>query len=106
MADSKEKRAGDVAAMTNKQAAKAELESDLQALSVDLSSKQKEFAGVVKVTAALHADCDFSIKYYDVRKTARTEEMDSLSKAKAVLSGADYSLVQQASRKRKFLSRA
>ena len=31
------------------------------------------------------------IKYFDMRKEARTSEIDALGKAKAVLSGADYS---------------
>lgn len=31
---------------------------------------------------------------FDLRKTSRADEMDALKKAKAVLSGADFSLVQ------------
>ena len=33
------------------------------------------------------------IKYFDMRKEARTSEIDALGKAKAVLSGADYSSI-------------
>ena len=40
---------------------------------------------------------DWLLKYYDERKSARTGEIDALGKAKAVLSGADYSLVQMSS---------
>ncbi len=40
--------------------------------------------------------CDWLLKYYDVRKEARASEIDALGKAKAVLSGADYSLLQTA----------
>ena len=32
--------------------------------------------------------------YYDIRKEARTSEVEALGKAKAVLSGADFALVQ------------
>ena len=39
------------------------------------------------------------IQYFDVRKAARTSEIDALGKAKAVLSGADFSLMQTSSRK-------
>merc|ERR1711862_299714 len=42
--------------------------------------------------------------YFDVRKEARAGEIDSLGKAKAILSGADFSLIQRSSKKRSFLS--
>lgn len=48
---------------------------------------------------SLHAECDWLLKFFDMRKEARTGEMDSLTKAKAVLSGADFSLVQTKSKK-------
>ena len=34
------------------------------------------------------------LQYFGVRKEARTSEIDALGKAKAVLSGADFSFVQ------------
>jgi len=37
---------------------------------------------------AIHADCDFLLKYFDVRQQARKEEMASIVEAKAILSGA------------------
>jgi len=42
----------------------------------------------------LHVECDFLMKYYQARKEARSGEIDALSKAKAVLSGADYFLLE------------
>merc|ERR1719433_1007111 len=39
---------------------------------------------------AHHLECDYLIKYFDVRQQARQEEMDSIEDAKAVLSGADF----------------
>ena len=47
----------------------------------------------------LHTECDFILKYFDMRKEARAGEIDSLEKAVAVLNGADYSLVQTRSTK-------
>ena len=44
------------------------------------------------------------MQYYDVRKEARSSESDALANAKAVLSGADYSLVQV--KTQRFLRRA
>ena len=48
----------------------------------------------LKVISSLRPECDWLMKYFDVRKDARVGEMDSLIKAKAVLSGTDYSLMQ------------
>merc|ERR1719174_3622873 len=48
-----------------------------------------------EMNAALHQDCDFLIKNYDVRKSARAEEIDSLFNAKAIFSGANLGFLQQ-----------
>jgi len=37
-----------------------------------------------------HANCDFLLKYFEVRQTARAEEIGSIEDAKAILSGADF----------------
>merc|ERR1712085_20853 len=55
----------------------------------------KDLMGTEKYIASLHADCDWLVKYYEVRKEARADEIESLGKAKAVLNGADYSLLQR-----------
>merc|ERR1719355_211061 len=44
---------------------------------------------------ALHQDCDFLIKNFDVRQSARAEEIDSLFNAKAIFSGANLGFLQQ-----------
>merc|ERR1719316_2285500 len=44
--------------------------------------------------ANLHKECDFLLQNFDARKTARTNEIEAIKKAKAVLAGADYSLAQ------------
>lgn len=40
--------------------------------------------------AGLHADCDYIIKYFDLRQKTRAEEMDAIEEAKAILSGANF----------------
>merc|ERR1740130_1800567 len=55
--------------------------------------------------SALHGECDWLLQYFDARKEARAGEIDSLGKAKAVLSGADFSLLQTASKSQAFLQR-
>jgi len=47
-------------------------------------------AKTVELLAAHHTDCDWLLKYFEVRKTARAEELDSISDAKAILAGADF----------------
>jgi len=108
MADSAEKRAMDSKSLNDKEAAKADLESSLQSSLSDQASATKEHMAVMKYIQSLHAECDWLLQYFEVRKQARAGEIDSLGKAKAVLSGADYSLLQKASplRARKFLRHA
>jgi len=44
----------------------------------------------------LHLECDWLLANFQARKDARAGEVESLKNAKAVLSGADYSLLQTA----------
>jgi len=45
--------------------------------------------------AALHQDCDFLIKNFEVRQSARSEEIESLFNAKAIFSGAKFGFLQK-----------
>jgi len=94
MKDSADKRAEDSKAVTDKEAAKAEMETELQAHTDAKKANEDELTATKEYIATLHADCDFLLEYYDKRKEARANEIDAIGKAKAVLSGADYSLVQ------------
>merc|ERR1719181_770247 len=94
MADSTTKRAEDSKALTDKTAAKADTEEQLQAENDKKDATTKELALTVEYIGQLHGECDWLLKYYDVRKAARTSEVEALGRAKAVLNGADYSLVQ------------
>merc|ERR1719375_2638743 len=94
MADASEKRAQDSKAITDKEAAKAATEEELQSNKDDKKSKTIEAMETAKYIGGLHEECDWLLKNFDARKAARSGEVDALGKAKAVLSGADYSLVQ------------
>jgi len=94
MKDSAAKRTTDSKALSQKGSAKADTEGALQDTSAHLADENKELMATEKYVASLHAECDWLLQYFDARKEARTGEIDSLKKAKAVLSGADYSLVQ------------
>jgi len=94
MADSAEQRAESSKSITDKEAGKAELEAALQAKTEAKAASTKELAATLEYIASLHAECDWLVKFYDARKEARASEIDALGKAKAVLSGADYALLQ------------
>merc|ERR1719301_35406 len=96
MSDASEKRAQDSKAITDKEAAKAETETQLQTDTDSKKSKTIEAMETAKYIGGLHEECDWLLKYYEARKAARTGEIDALGKAKDVLSGADYSLIQTA----------
>jgi hypothetical protein len=108
IADSADKRRQDSKTLTDKEAAKAELIGTLETSKEDQKSTQKELMGTLKYIQSLHGECDWLIQYFSVRQQARDDEIDSLGKAKAVLSGADYSLLQRSetARFRKFLHHA
>jgi len=99
MADSAAKRTADGASITEKEAAKAGLGSELEASKEAKASTEKKAMATEKYMQSLHAECDWLVQYFDVRKEARTSEIASLANAKAVLSGADYSFVQVSNHK-------
>merc|ERR1719443_664304 len=94
MSDSSTKRAEDSKMLTEKESTLADLQANLQSSQDDKASTTKELGATLQYIQSLHAECDWLLQYFDVRKEARTSEIDALGKAKAVLSGADYSLVQ------------
>merc|ERR1740115_127236 len=92
--DAAEKRITDSKAITEKDGAKAEAEVNLVKETKERQTKMKEILATVNYIGGVHKDCDWLLENYDVRKQARVGEGDALTKAKAVLSGADFSLVQ------------
>jgi len=97
MAESATKRADDSKAMSDKIALKASEEEALMTEQETKASTEKELMQTLEYIHALHGECDWLLKFYDARAEARAGEIDALGKAKAVLSGADYSLLQRAS---------
>lgn len=85
------KRALDSKALSDKEGEKAELEASLHEDKETLSDHQNDVMVNQKEIADLHQDCDWFLKNFELRQQARADEQDALSKAKAVLSGADYS---------------
>jgi len=104
MKESSAKRVADSKSLADKQGSKADTEAALSGFEGDKKDTVGELMATMKYIQSLHSECDWLVKYYDVRKEARAGEIDSLVKAKAVLSGADFSLLQ--SKKIGFLAHA
>merc|ERR1712194_864195 len=96
IADAADKRRQDSKSLTNKEAAKADLESALEQSTAEKKDTSRSLMGTERFIADLHAECDWLVKYHQVRKDARADEIDSLGKARAVLNGAGYSFLQRA----------
>jgi len=94
MADSAEKRRVDSESLADKESAKADLESKALKLKEEETATMKEVLTKADTLKTLHLECDWLVGNYEVRKEARAGEIDALKKAKAVLSGADYSFIQ------------
>ena len=94
MADAKAKRSADSKSVSQKEQTKADLEGELQNHKNAKAEATQELAATAEYIAGLHAECDWLLEHHDARKSARAGEVESLNNAKAVLAGADYSLVQ------------
>merc|ERR1719439_314926 len=99
MTDSAEKRAEDTKMLSEKQAAKADMEADLNKAKDDKMTTSKELFATKQYIATLHGECDWLVQYFDARKEARDNEIDAMGKAKSVLMGADYGLIQTKSKR-------
>ena len=89
-----EKRVLDSKSITDKEGAKADAEATVEKETGERTDSMKEIMATMEFAKNLHADCDWLLQNFDVRKEARAGEVEALKKAKAVLSGADFSLVQ------------
>jgi len=94
MSESAEKRAADTKTLADKGKAKAELEAALEADTEEKGATSKTLMATLEHISSLHGECDWLLQYYEVRKEARAGEVESLKTAKAVLSGADFSLLE------------
>jgi len=92
--DCADKRSLDAKSIEEKEATKADLEASIEKMKLETKNKVKESYSIATIIKDLHQECDWLLKNFDVRKEARAGEVDALKKAKAVLSGADYSFVQ------------
>jgi len=90
VASTKESIEADRAAIEEKESQKASAES-LKAETEEARLANKvELEKLAELLKAHHLDCDFVLKFFDLRQKARAEEMDAIKDAKAILSGANF----------------
>merc|ERR1719335_1907017 len=90
MSESTDSRATMVESITSKELAKADLDTKIEATKEKKSSEEAQLTNIKQTLAQLHADCDFLMENYDLRKAARENEVEGLANAKSVLSGANF----------------
>merc|ERR1719247_3347162 len=77
MSDAAMKRSGDTKDLTDKQEAKATIETELQTHTDAKKASEEELKAVKDYIQTLHNDCDFLLEYYSERKEARASESKS-----------------------------
>jgi len=82
--------------IVNKSETKAKAESELVETKEAKEATMLELEQLSNYNAELHQSCDFVMKNFDVRQTARDEEIEALKQAKAILSGAKFEEFLQA----------
>jgi len=88
MADSQESRTQMSKSITDKQAAKAEINTKKAQAKEKEMGDLKDLEIIAKYVVELHGSCDFILENFDIRKEARTAEIENLKHAKAILAGA------------------
>merc|ERR1719352_732094 len=91
MKASQETRAANAKSITEKEGAKAGWQEKIETAKEDQASTKDQLLKIGEYISGLHGSCDFLVENYDLRKEARTNEIEGLKNAKAVLSGANFS---------------
>jgi hypothetical protein len=83
--------------IVNKSEVKAKAEGELVEAKEDKEAVMLELEQLSNYHAQLRQSCDFVLNNFEIRQTARDEEVEALKQAKAILSGAKFSeFLQQA----------
>jgi hypothetical protein len=82
--------------IVHKSSTKAKAEADLVQAKDDHEAVLLELEQLGNYKSELHGSCDFIVKNFEIRQSARDEEIEALRQAKAILSGANFSEFLQA----------
>jgi len=75
--------------IAGKTEAKDKAEADKLTTGQDLASTEVALGDLKDENKALHLSCDYLLKNFNIRQTARQEEVEAIQEAKSILSGAD-----------------
>lgn len=95
MSDSKKMRADDTKMLEDKTAAKADAVGATETHEDNLGVSSKKLKGAQDQLGVLHQDCDWLLSNADSRREARSDEVESLGKAKATLYVCPYSIFDE-----------
>jgi len=76
--------------IVNKSEKKSQAEGQLVQANQELESTLLELEQLSNYNAELHQSCDFVMNNFEIRQTARDEEVEALKQAKAILSGSKF----------------
>merc|ERR1719443_2066798 len=74
---------------------KAKAEGELTEAEAALDDVVLELEQLANYKQQLHTSCDFIQKNFEIRQTARDEEIEALKQAKQILSGAKFNALMQ-----------
>merc|ERR1719217_1932585 len=77
--------------IVNKSEEKAKLEAERTEAEEQKAEALAELESLSNENADLHKACDYILKNFEIRQTARDEEVEALKQAKAILSGSKFS---------------
>lgn len=75
-------------AMVNKAEELAKVDESHAKATGSLRATEADLLALLKYVSELHGTCDYLLRYFDVRQTKRSEEIEALQQAKAIFSGA------------------
>jgi len=84
-----------IRSITTKTEFKAQCESDKVETEQNLDSAVSTLEELASENTALHQDCDYTLKNFDLRQGARGQEIEALKQTIAILSGASFSALLQ-----------
>merc|ERR1719226_176390 len=88
--ETKDSVAAKSAEIVTKSEEKAKAEGALVEAKEEREAVLLELEQLSNYNAELHQSCDFTTKNFELRQTARAEEIEALRQAKAILSGSDF----------------
>jgi len=77
-------------AIAEKETQSADAKAEKSETEESQSANAQSLASLNELLNGIHNQCDYIIKYFDIRQKSRAEEVDSIEEAKAILSGANF----------------